>query len=291
MTYTELFQAYPLLLVGLVVIVGLLVGSFLNVVIHRLPLMMEREWKSECRLILELDQTQAPKETFNLAYPNSHCPNCNATIGALENIPVLSYLVLGGKCKHCKEPISIRYPLVEAATGLISGLVAIKFGLQWELLAALVFSWALVALTMIDADTKLLPDQITLPLLWLGLVVNLLGGFTDLESAVLGAVFGYLTLWSVYWAFKIVTGKEGMGYGDFKLLAALGAWLGWQALPGIILLSSLVGAVLGVAILTLSKQDKQTALPFGPYLAVAGWIYLIYGAQLNQFYLHYSGLN
>lgn len=291
MTYIELFETYPLLLISGAVILGLLVGSFLNVVIYRLPVMMEKEWTSECRLILELDDSPQEQPTFNLAQPNSHCPNCKHEIKPWQNIPVFSYAWLKGKCGNCSTPISLRYPLIEALTGLMSGIIVWQLGFTPLALAGLFFTWALISLTMIDADTKLLPDQITLPLLWLGLLINLLGFNVDLQSAVLGAIFGYLSLWSVYWAFKLLTGKEGMGYGDFKLLAALGAWMGWQALPVIILLSSLVGAILGILILTLNKQGKDTALPFGPYLAAAGWITFLWGDQITAAYLQYAGLN
>lgn len=291
MTYTELFQAYPLLLISGAVIVGLLVGSFLNVVIYRLPVMMEKEWQSECRLILELEEDKASNDAvFNLAQPNSHCPGCQKEISPWQNIPVISYLILKGQCGNCGTHISLRYPLIEALTAILSGIVVWQLGFTPLALAGLFFTWALICLTMIDADTKMLPDQITLPLLWLGLIVNIQGANVDLQSAVLGAIFGYLSLWSVYWAFKLATGKEGMGYGDFKLLAALGAWMGWQALPIIILLSSLVGAVLGILILVMSKQGKDTALPFGPYLAAAGWITFLWGDQISTAYLQYSGL-
>ncbi|MGE5493248.1 MAG: prepilin peptidase [Actinomycetota bacterium] len=271
---------------GLAAIAGLLglcVGSFLNVVIHRLPKMIERDWQLQCA---ELQgQDPQPTDTFNLATPRSRCPGCGHQIGALENIPVLSYLFLKGRCANCKSPISPRYPLIEAFTGLLSGYLAWRFGATWQTAGALCLAWALIALTFIDFDTQLLPDSITLPLLWLGLLFNVFGAFTGLTSAVVGAMAGYLTLWSVYWLFKLVTGKEGMGYGDFKLLAALGAWLGWQMLPAVILLSSLVGAAVGIGLIVLARHGRNVPIPFGPYLAAAGVIALLWGRQLTQLYL------
>ena len=285
---------YPLFFIAGVVIFGLLVGSFLNVVIYRLPLIMEKEWKQECRLILELDEASASEgdeqSTFNLSFPNSHCPSCKQAIKPWQNIPIISYLLLKGRCSNCQTAISIRYPLIELASGILSGVIAWQLGASYGCLAALVLTWALIALTMIDADTQLLPDQITLPLLWLGLICNAFGLYTSLDNAVWGAVFGYLSLWSVYWGFKLLTGKDGMGFGDFKLLAALGAWMGWQMLPIIILLSSLVGAVIGIAMLTLSKQGRDTTIPFGPYLAIAGWIAFLWGDAITQYYFQFAGL-
>ncbi|MFT7129322.1 MAG: leader peptidase (prepilin peptidase)/N-methyltransferase [Gammaproteobacteria bacterium] len=285
MSLIHALQVYPSMLILGSVILGLLVGSFLNVVIYRLPLMMEREWKSECRVILELDP-QEPSQTgnFNLAHPNSHCPNCNASIKPWQNIPVVSYLLLKGSCANCHTPISIRYPIVEALTGLLSGIIAWQLGDPVPVLLALFFTWTLISLTMIDADHQLLPDQITLPLLWAGLAINSFGVFVPLVDAFWGAVIGYLSLWSVYWLFKLVTGKEGMGYGDFKLLAALGAWMGWQSLLTVILMSSLVGAVVGSIILLINKKGRNTAIPFGPYLAAAGWITLVWGDQIAARY-------
>ena len=289
--FLEYLGNYPPLYIGGSIILGLIVGSFLNVVIYRLPVMMEREWKRECRLILELaDDSEEPPPRFNLAYPNSCCPKCNAPIKPWQNIPVISYLALGGKCANCKAPISVRYPIIEAVTGVLSGVAAWYFGYEPATLMALGFTWALICLTMIDADHQLLPDQITLPLLWAGLLVNSFAMFVPLADAVWGAIGGYLSLWCVYWGFKLLTGKEGMGYGDFKLLAALGAWMGWQSLLVIILLSSLVGAVVGSIILALSKQGRGTPIPFGPYLAAAGWIALIWGDQIVDGYLHFSGI-
>ena len=269
---------------------GLVVGSFLNVVIYRLPLMMEARWRRDCCELLEVEQEQeAPRLT--LATPNSHCPHCGAAIKPWHNIPVLSYLLLGGKCANCGVAISLRYPAVELVTGLLTLSLAWYFPLSWALLGAVLFTWALVALVMIDVDHQLLPDDITLPLLWLGLLFNLGGTYVSLADAVTGAMAGYLILWSVYWLFKLVTGKEGMGYGDFKLLAALGAWLGWQALPLIILLSSLVGAVCGIALMFIKGGGRDKPIPFGPYLAAAGWICLIWGDDITACYLSATGLN
>ena len=261
-------------------ILGLLVGSFLNVVIYRLPKMMENDWRAQCAELR--GEEMLASEPVSLLRPRSHCPSCLRPVAAWENIPVLSWLLLRGKCAGCKTPISPRYPLVEALTGLLSGFIALHFGFGWISVGILLFTWALIALTFIDADTQLLPDSITQPLLWCGLLFNLFGIFTDLTSAVIGAMAGYLALWSVYWAFKLITGKEGMGYGDFKLLAALGAWLGWQMLPLIILLSSLVGAIVGVTLITVARRDRQVPIPFGPYLATAGLIAALWGKELSQ---------
>ena len=285
----EALQSTPLLFVGLAAILGLLVGSFLNVVIHRLPRMMENDWRAQCEeLTATTGQPQpeaAEKAKYNLVVPRSACPHCAHQITAAENIPIVSYLVLGGRCRGCKAKISPRYPIVEGITGLVSALVAWHFGFGLAGVSAIVLVWALIALTFIDADTQLLPDSITLPLLWLGLIVNINGTFTDLRSAVLGAVFGYLALWSVYWGFKLITKKEGMGYGDFKLLAAIGAWLGWQVLPLVILLSSVVGAVVGIILIVLARMGRNIPLPFGPYLAMAGFIALLWGQPIIERYL------
>lgn len=269
-------------------ILGLLVGSFLNVVIHRLPLIMQREWEQQCH---DLIGSEVPEsDELTLSKPRSRCPHCGHAITALENIPVISYLLLKGRCKDCKAPISKRYPLIELLTAIISALVAWHFGFRPAVCGALLLSWALVALTFIDVDHQLLPDSITLPLLWLGLIFNLFDTFTDINSAVIGAIAGYLALWLVYHAFRLVTGKEGMGYGDFKLLAALGAWMGWQALPMIILLSSLVGALVGISLILLKQQHRDNPIPFGPYLAAAGWLALVWGDSLTSGYLNWSGL-
>lgn len=272
-------------------ILGLTVGSFLNVVCLRLPVMMERDWRSQCCELLNITDDKSAEPLFNLAFPASHCPQCHHTIRAWENIPLLSYLMLKGKCAGCSVRISPRYPIVEALSCLLSTVVAWHFGFSWACGAALLLTWTLLALAVIDFDTQLLPDDITLPLLWTGLLLSLLGLFTDIQSAVLGAVGGYGVLWSVYHAFKLLTGKEGMGYGDFKLLAALGAWLGWQAIPQIILLSSLVGAASGIAMVLFKGRDKQIPIPFGPYLAAAGWIYLIWGQSITSWYLGASGIH
>lgn len=264
-------------------LLGLVVGSFLNVVIHRLPRMMEQDWQCQCA---ELRGEEMPGgERLSLARPRSRCPACGHKITALENIPIVSWLFLRGKCSACQAPISARYPVVEAITALLTAYAAMHFGFGWNVLGAIIFIWALIALTFIDFDTKYLPDSITLPLLWCGLMFNLLGTYTDLHSSVLGAIVGYLALWSVYWAFKLATGKEGMGYGDFKLLAALGAWLGWQMLPLIILLSSLVGALVGVLLIILAKRGRDVPIPFGPYLATAGLLALFWGQEITQYYL------
>lgn len=264
-------------------IFGLMVGSFLNVVIYRLPKIMQRE--SDNYVASESGQPLPHTDRFNLMLPRSACPHCGHQITALENIPVVSYLLIGGKCRACKAPISIRYPLVELLTGAISAGLIWHFGSGLAGMAALVFAWLLIAMTFIDADTQLLPDDLTLPLLWSGLLINLNATFAPLPEAVIGAVAGYLALWSVYWLFKLVTGKEGMGYGDFKLLAALGAWMGWGMLPVIILLSSVVGAIVGIAMIVFAKMGKNNPIPFGPYLAAAGLIALLWGKPLTQQYL------
>ena len=269
---------------------GLVVGSFLNVVIHRLPIMMESRWRRDCCELLEVEGEKQDQE-LTLAAPNSHCPSCKAPIKAWQNIPLLSYLLLGGKCANCGVTISLRYPAVELITGLLTLSLAWYFPASFALLGAMLLTWSLVALTMIDIDHQLLPDDITLPLMWLGLLFNLNGTYISLGDAVIGAMAGYLILWSVYWLFKLLTGKEGMGYGDFKLLAALGAWMGWQVLPLIILLSSLVGAVVGIGLMVLKKRGKEIPIPFGPYLAAAGWIALLWGDTLTQAYLNSAGLN
>lgn len=264
-------------------LLGLLVGSFLNVVIHRLPKMMEQEWHVQCAELR--GETPAPAPPLSLSQPRSRCPHCGHAISALENIPVLSYLILGGKCKACRKGISARYPLIELAAALLAGGAGWHFGPGWQAAGAILLLWTLLALAMIDLDTQLLPDSLTLPLLWLGLVFNLQGHFVPLETAVIGAMAGYLSLWSVYWLFKLATGKEGMGYGDFKLLGALGAWMGWTMLPSIILLSSIVGAIVGISLMLFAKRGRNIPIPFGPYLAAAGIIALFWGADLNRLYL------
>lgn len=283
MPLSDLLRTEPTVFITGSVILGLLVGSFLNVVIHRLPKMMEREWHANC---LELQGKEVPEQTkYTIVTPRSACPKCGHQISALENIPVISYLFLGGKCKGCKTKISLRYPLIEALTGALIGAAAYQYGYTYAALFAYVFIFALITLTFIDFDTQLLPDDITLPLLWLGILFNLNGGFTDLKSAVIGAMLGYLILWSVYWLFKLVTGKEGMGYGDFKLLAAIGAWFGWQLLPAVILLSSVAGALIGIGLILFKGKGRSTAIPFGPFLALGGIAALFFGQQLAGFYL------
>jgi leader peptidase (prepilin peptidase)/N-methyltransferase len=287
MEILQYLQSSPTAWLLVVTLIGLMVGSFLNVVIYRLPVMMQREWEAQC---IELAGGEADSETFNLSTPRSRCPHCQHAISAIENIPVISYLVLGGKCRACRAPISPRYPLIELVTGLASAIVAWQFGFGWDCLGALLLTWALIALTVIDLDHQLLPDKITLPLVWLGILFNLFASFTDLQSSVIGAIAGYLVLWTVYQLFRLITGKEGMGYGDFKLLAALGAWMGWQYLPMIVLLSSLVGAVVGISLMLLKRHQREVPIPFGPYLAAAGWIALLWGEPLNGLYLQLAGL-
>jgi leader peptidase (prepilin peptidase) / N-methyltransferase len=271
-------ERWMLLLVAC--ILGALIGSFLNVVIYRVPLMMERAWEDE--IAAAQDKEPVERARFNLVVPRSRCSNCGHVITALENIPVFSWLALRGKCSACGTRIGARYPFVEVVTALLFFACAWSFGATLQCLAAMAFCAALVALTGIDLDTQLLPDQITLPLLWLGLLLNVGGLFARLPDAVIGAAAGYLILWSVYWLFKLVTGREGMGYGDFKLLGALGAWFGWQALPTLLLVSAVVGSVIGIAILVVQKKGRQTAIAFGPYLALAGLITLFFGSQLQQ---------
>ena len=292
MHYIELLQHNPVLYLALVFVLGLLVGSFLNVVIYRLPVMLKKQWRSECLTFLTSEEVpEQPLESpeghqpFNLIVPRSSCPACGHQITALENVPVLSYLFLRGRCRECKTPIPIRYPLVELLSAILVTVVAWKFGVTLQAVAAMFITWALIALAFIDYDTQYLPDNITLPFLWAGLFLNLFGVFTDLPSAVIGAIAGYLTLWLVFQIFRLVTGKEGMGYGDFKLLALFGAWLGWQSLPVIILLSSVVGTLAGIALILFKKHERSHPIPFGPYLAVAGWIALLWGTDINAAYL------
>lgn len=273
----------PALFVGLVFLLGLAVGSFLNVLIHRLPRMLEADWRAQCAEL----KGEAPEATplYNLLVPRSACPSCGHQITALENIPLLSWLWLRGRCSACGVHISARYPLVELLAAMLSAAVAWQLGFGLAAVGAILFIWALIALTFIDLDTTLLPDDITLPLLWGGLLFNLFGTFASLQSAVIGAMAGYLSLWSIYWLFKLVTGKEGMGYGDFKLLAAIGAWLGWELLPVTILLSSVVGAAVGFGMVVFIKHDRRIPIPFGPYLAGGGVVALFFGAPLMQAYL------
>jgi len=284
------------------------VGSFLNVVIHRLPVMLDRQWRTQAEEALAPDgASQQPgaaagsaagQQPYNLVVPRSACPHCGAEIKAHQNIPVLSYLLLGGKCASCKARISPRYPIVELGTALLSAAVVWRYGCEWQSVAALVFTWALVALTVIDLDHQILPDAITLPLMWLGLLASLLWQPgpalaipVDPWSAIIGAAAGYVSLWLVYWTFKLLTGKEGMGYGDFKLFAAFGAWMGWQMLPLVILLSAFTGAVVGITLIALRGRDRNVPIPFGPYLAAAGWIALMWGPQIVGGYLSFAGLD
>ena len=284
MSVVEALQAFPALFVTAVAVLSLAIGSFLNVVIHRLPKMLERQWRND---LAELDAKEpAPAPSYNLVLPRSQCPACGKQIRARDNIPVVSYLLLGGKCAACHARISPRYPLVEALTGVLSGYVAWRYGISWQTLAALVFVWSMIALAFIDLDTFYLPDDITLPLVWLGLLVNMADLFVDLQSAVVGAVAGYLVLWLVFWGYKLATGKDGMGYGDFKLLAAIGAWLGWKMLPVVILLSSFVGAVIGVSMIVFARHGRNVPIPFGPYLVMGGLIGLFWGEALLNYYLH-----
>jgi leader peptidase (prepilin peptidase)/N-methyltransferase len=264
---------------------GLCIGSFLNVVIHRLPKMMEREWREQCAELAGAAAAPAAPSRYNLLVPRSACPACGTRITALQNVPVVSWLALRGKCAACGVRISARYPLVEILAGLIGAYAAWRYGATLAALGAMGFGWALLALTAIDLDTQLLPDDITLPLLWAGLLLNLGGTYVPLRTALIGAVAGYLALWLVYWAFKLATGKEGMGYGDFKLLAAIGAWLGWQKLPLVILLSSVVGAVVGISLIVLARRAREKPIPFGPYLAVAGLIALFWGDVITRRWL------
>jgi len=275
--------AQPAVFPWLCLVLGLCMGSFLNVVIYRLPKIMQHDWELQCA---ELRGEKAPEqEPFNLALPRSHCPACAQPITALQNIPLASYLALGGKCAACGARISPRYPLIEAMSGLAGAYAAWHFGFGLAAFAAMAFLWCMIALSFIDFDTQLLPDSITLPLVWAGLLLNLSGTFVDLASAVIGAAAGYLSLWCVYWGFRIATGKEGMGFGDFKLLAAVGAWLGWQMLPLVVLASSFVGAIAGISLMLFARHGRNVPIPFGPYLAVAGAVALFWGKPLTYAYL------
>ncbi|NNJ92362.1 MAG: prepilin peptidase [Gammaproteobacteria bacterium] len=288
MDFVIVLQENPVVFQLLMFVVGLAVGSFLNVVIYRLPQILEQGWKSECRELLELDSER--DEKLSLSTPSSACPSCGHKIRAWENIPVLSYLFLRGKCSACGTDISLRYPVIELITGLLSFAIAWHFGFTLQAFGALLLTWTLIALSMIDFDHQILPDNMTLPALWLGLLFNLGSVYTDIHSAVIGGIAGYLSLWSVFWLFKLLTGKEGMGYGDFKLLALFGAWLGWQFLPQIILLSSLVGAIIGISMIVFRGRDRNIPIPFGPYLAIAGWISLMFGEEINQGYFQLAGI-
>ncbi|MEJ2308648.1 MAG: A24 family peptidase [Gammaproteobacteria bacterium] len=278
----------PLLLTALGLLFGLIVGSFLNVVIYRLPVILERRWRRECRE--HLDLPDEPQERFSLAFPPSRCPQCQTPIRPWHNIPLVSYLLLGGKCSECKAKIPLRYPLVELLTGLLCAFAVWTFGLNLQGAAAVVLLCFLVALTFIDLDHHLLPDSMTLPLIWLGLLLNTRSVFTDPVSAIIGAVAGYLVLWGVFHLFRLLTGKEGMGYGDFKLLAAFGAWFGWQLLAQILILSSMAGALIGISLILVRRHEHDVPIPFGPYLALAGVIALFFGQQINAWYLGFAGL-
>jgi leader peptidase (prepilin peptidase) / N-methyltransferase len=292
MTIVELYSSEPAWLIGSVFLLSLLIGSFLNVVIHRLPIMMEREWQTQAEELLgrpALHTARSHSATkYNLVVPRSACPHCDTQITALQNIPVISWLILKGRCAQCKAPISARYPLVELLTAALSALVAWRFGFTWHMGAALIFTWLLIAMCMIDFDHQLLPDSLTLPLLWLSLLFSTGTGIvaSSPTQAIIGAVIGYVVLWSVYHLFKLMTGKEGMGYGDFKLLAALGAWMGWSMLPLIILLSACSGAVIGIALILIRGRDRNIPIPFGPYLGIAGFIALLWGDQIVAGYLN-----
>ena len=288
----ELFSQSPAIFIAVVFAFALLIGSFLNVVIYRLPLMMQREWHDQCQDLLSEPAADLPEGRFNLVVPRSRCPSCGKAINAWQNIPVLSYLLLGAQCANCKKAIAVRYPLVELLTAVLAGVCAWHFGFGWEAFMAIGLTCALVAISLIDVDHQLIPDSIVYPLLWAGLAMSLFHPLPDAETlfiapreAIIGALAGYLSLWSVYQLFKMVTGKEGMGYGDFKLLAALGAWLGWEALPTIILMSAVVGAVIGIAMIVFRGRDRQLPIPFGPYLAAAGWITMLYGEAIETAYL------
>jgi len=283
MSAVTVFETTPWVYIATAVVIGLCVGSFLNVVIHRLPKIMEARWRAECAEFTNQEPQAA--ERYNLVVPPSQCPACGHRISAIENVPVVSYIALGGKCSACRARISPRYPVVEVLSAALSGFVAWRYGLTLAAAAAMFYVWMMMALAFIDLDTFYLPDDLTLPLMWAGLLLNLAGGFTDLASAVLGAAAGYLILWIVFWIFKAVTGKEGMGYGDFKLLAAIGAWLGWKMLPLVILLSSFVGAIVGIVLIVLARRGRNVPIPFGPYLATAGLVALFYGESLTRQYL------
>ena len=290
----EIFIQSPVLFVATCFLLALLIGSFLNVVIYRLPIMMEREWRAQCEEIADTPSAELPTGRFDLVAPRSRCPDCGHQITALQNIPVISYLVLGGKCGNCEAPISSRYPSIELLTAVLTGVVAWRFGFGWEAMAAIAMTWALIAISVIDLDHLIIPDSISLPLIWAGLFLSLFHEtagaeilFVDAKTAIAGGLAGYLSLWSIYHLFRLLTGKEGMGYGDFKLLAALGAWLGWQMLPLIILLSALVGATVGISLIVFKRQDRSVPIPFGPYLAAAGWIGMLYGPQIIDGYLDY----
>ena len=292
----ELFVESPLAFIALAFVLALLIGSFLNVVIYRLPIMMERSWREQCDEIMASPAADIPEGRFDLVAPRSRCPSCGHQISALQNVPVLSYLALGGKCAGCGVRIPLRYPLIEIITALLTGVVAWHFGFGWEAAAAILLTWVLIAISVIDIDHQYIFDNMVLPLMWLGLLVSLYHPvtgaetlFVDPKSAIAGAVAGYLSLWSVYQLFRLLTGKEGMGYGDFKLLAALGAWLGWQMLPLIIMMSAVVGAVVGIGLIAFKRHERSVPIPFGPYLAASGWISMMWGRDIMNWYLDFVG--
>lgn len=286
MSVIQLFQTQPVFFVITMTLLGMCVGSFLNVVIYRLPKMMHQDWQKQCCELLDIKNKKVEEQQFNLIFPGSSCPACQHKITALENIPVISYLFLKGRCKSCNTKISPQYPLIEILTGLTTAYIAWHFGFSLQTLFAVLLTWALICLSVIDLEHSLLPDDITLPFMWLGLACNIFGIFTDMSSSLIGAMLGYSVLWLIFMSFKVITGKEGMGYGDFKLLALLGAWLGWQSLPLIILLSSITASIIGIAMIIFKGRDKAAAFPFGPYLAIAGWITLLWGENLIGIYLN-----
>lgn len=283
-----LFTELPWTFVAMALVLGLIVGSFLNVLVWRLPKMLEREWRAQAHEILGLPIVPVGP-TYNLMRPNSCCPHCNQPIRPWENIPLLSYLMLRGRCAHCREPISPRYPFTELTCALVSAAIAWHFGFGWQAGAVMVLSWGLLAMSLIDVDHQLLPDVLVLPLLWLGLILNSAALLTTLPDALWGAIIGYMSLWTVFWLFKLITGKDGMGHGDFKLLALLGAWGGWQILPMTLLMASLLGVFAGLILMRLRKSQVSTPMPFGPCLAIAGWIALLWGGQITDFYLQSVG--
>jgi len=289
-----LFVQSPLVFIAVAFVIALLVGSFLNVVIHRLPIMMEREWRAQCEEMVATPAPELPEGRFDLMAPGSRCPSCGHEITALQNIPILSYILLGGKCAGCGTGISARYPIIELFTAFLSAVVAWRFGFGWEAAVAIAMTWTLVAVSMIDIDHQIIPDSISLPLIWAGLTLSLFHPMADAEylfiepkAAIVGALGGYLSLWSIYHLFRLITGKEGMGYGDFKLLAALGAWLGWKMLPIIIMMSAVVGAVIGIMLIATKRHERSTPIPFGPYLAAAGWIAMLWGPDIVNWYLDF----
>jgi len=290
MTIVTVLESNPALYLALVGIIGLAFGSFLNVVIYRMPEVMFAEWREQCCDLLEIENKEKTAAKITLSWPRSNCRHCGHQLRASENIPVLSYLMLKGRCSSCSNKISIRYPAIEVLSAVLAVIAAWKFGVSLQAVLAMLLSWSLICLTMIDFDHQLLPDDITMPFLWLGIIANMFGVFTDIYSSLLGAIFGYLSFWSVYILFKLTTGKEGMGYGDFKLLAMLGAWLGWQQLPLIIILSSMVGAIIGISLIIFTKHERSKPIPFGPYIAIAGWFAVIWGPAITQRYLLWSRL-